>query len=213
MPTAYSYVRFSSPEQAKGDSLRRQVAASQQYADQHGLTLDTRTYQDLGISAFRGDNSVSGKLGAFISAIDSGQIERGSYLLVESIDRLSRDQILKSLNLFTSILSKGINIVTLRDNKVYTEDSLNNLPDLIYSLMLMSMAHEESAQKGTRVAAAWADKRHKAETEGHKLTHKCPAWLVLNGDEFSIVPEQAELVRRIFQMSIDGHGILLLPSN
>lgn len=71
MSTAYSYVRFSSPDQAKGDSLRRQLAASQQYADEHGLTLDTRTFQDLGTSAFHGDNSVSGKLGTFISAIDA----------------------------------------------------------------------------------------------------------------------------------------------
>jgi hypothetical protein len=27
MPTAYSYLRFSSPEQAKGDSIRRQTQA------------------------------------------------------------------------------------------------------------------------------------------------------------------------------------------
>jgi hypothetical protein len=43
----------------------------------------------------------------------------------------------------------------LRDKKVYTEESINNLPDLIYSLMLMSMAPEDSAQKGDRVAKAW----------------------------------------------------------
>jgi len=36
-PKAYSYVRFSSPEQATGDSLRRQTELSEQYASQHGL--------------------------------------------------------------------------------------------------------------------------------------------------------------------------------
>jgi DNA invertase Pin-like site-specific DNA recombinase len=164
------------------------------------------TFHDLGTSAFHGDNSVSGKLGAFIAAIDSGQIERGSYLLVESIDRLSRDQILKSLNLFTSILTKGLIIVTLSDNKVYTEDSINTLPDLMYSILIMSRAHEESALKGSRVAAAWANKRQRAITENHKLTHKVPSWLQLSGNEFIVLQEQAELVRRIFQMSIDGHG-------
>jgi DNA invertase Pin-like site-specific DNA recombinase len=97
-------------------------------ADEHGLTLDTTlTFHDYATSAFH--SSATEKLGSFISAIDSGQIERVSYLLVESIDRLSRDQILKSLNLFTSILSKAITIVTLSDNKVYTESSINTPPD------------------------------------------------------------------------------------
>lgn len=36
-PRAYSYVRFSSPDQEKGDSLRRQVELSEQYAIKHGL--------------------------------------------------------------------------------------------------------------------------------------------------------------------------------
>jgi DNA invertase Pin-like site-specific DNA recombinase len=55
MPTAYSYVRFSTPEQSKGDSLRRQQALSEAYALENGLTLDTTlTFHDLGVSAYRG---------------------------------------------------------------------------------------------------------------------------------------------------------------
>jgi hypothetical protein len=34
-PKAYSYVRFSTPEQAKGDSLRRQVELAQAYPSSH----------------------------------------------------------------------------------------------------------------------------------------------------------------------------------
>ena len=32
MPRCYSYIRFSTPEQALGDSLRRQTEMSEQYA-------------------------------------------------------------------------------------------------------------------------------------------------------------------------------------
>ena len=39
-PRAYSYIRFSSPEQARGDSRRRQIEASRAYADEHGLEMD-----------------------------------------------------------------------------------------------------------------------------------------------------------------------------
>ncbi len=49
---AYSYLRFSTPEQSLGDSFRRQTALAQEYALRHGLDLDTElTYRDLGISA------------------------------------------------------------------------------------------------------------------------------------------------------------------
>jgi DNA invertase Pin-like site-specific DNA recombinase len=79
---AYSYIRFSTPEQGRGDSLRRQLEASEQYASLHGLTIDTTlTFHDYGVSAFHGDNSVTGKLGSFISAIDSGDIQPGSQVL------------------------------------------------------------------------------------------------------------------------------------
>ena len=50
MPTAYSYVRFSTPEQIKCDSIRRQVELSQNYAEAHGLTLDdSLQLTDLGV--------------------------------------------------------------------------------------------------------------------------------------------------------------------
>ena len=49
-PRAYSYVRFSSPEQAKGDSLRRQVEKARAYANERGLKLDESI--DAGLSAY-----------------------------------------------------------------------------------------------------------------------------------------------------------------
>jgi len=41
MPRAYSYSRFSSPEQSKGNSLVRQKDKAAAYAKAHGLELDT----------------------------------------------------------------------------------------------------------------------------------------------------------------------------
>jgi DNA invertase Pin-like site-specific DNA recombinase len=65
MPTgkskAYSYVRFSTPDQAKGDSYRRQTEAASEYAHANNLELDTElTFTDLGVSAFRGANAKTG---------------------------------------------------------------------------------------------------------------------------------------------------------
>jgi DNA invertase Pin-like site-specific DNA recombinase len=52
VPVAYSYIRFSTPDQIKGDSLRRQTEASHRYAAENNLTLDeTLNIRDLGVSA------------------------------------------------------------------------------------------------------------------------------------------------------------------
>lgn len=55
MTKVYSYMRFSTDEQLKGDSLRRQSDAAKTYADSHGLELDEElTYRDLGDQAITG---------------------------------------------------------------------------------------------------------------------------------------------------------------
>ena len=207
---AYSYVRFSTPEQMKGDSFRRQAELSRAYADQHGLDLDeTLTFQDLGVSAFRGRNVQEGALGAFVQAVDSGHVPAGSYLLVESLDRLSRDKVQQAFRWFCDILERGVNVATLTDGKLYTQDSLNeNFADLLISLTIMFRAHEESTTKSKRVSAAWQQKRDKAQTDGQKLTGKCPGWLRLDSGqgEFQAIESRAEVVRNIFAMTLAGHG-------
>ncbi len=178
---AYSYLRFSTPEQMKGDSFRRQADLSRTYANQHGLDLDeSLTFQDPGISAYRGKNVKEGALGDFIRAVETGRVLPGSYLLVESLDRLSRDKVQQAFRQFSAILDSGVNIVTLTDGKVYTADSLNeNFADLLISLATMFRAHEESLMKSKRLKAAWKSKRDKARAGGRKLTAMCPGWLRL----------------------------------
>jgi len=161
--------------QLRGDSLRRQLEASTAYAAVNELDLvaDDRL-QDIGVSAFKGANVAGGALGRFLEAANAGKVPRGSFLLVESLDRLSRQEIHKSLTLFLSILNAGVNIVTLADNRVYTADN-PQFQDLLISLVVMSRAHDESHTKSLRIGAAWANKRAHAKTQ--PLTAMCPAWL------------------------------------
>src|SRR5262245_10427860 len=91
MKTAYSYVRFSSPEQAKGNSLARQIEASEAFAKQQGWKLDSSlSLRDLGRSAFTPGKQIA--LKGFLAAIESAQVAPGSVLIVENLDRLSRQQ-------------------------------------------------------------------------------------------------------------------------
>src|SRR5262249_17611278 len=159
-PNAYSYLRFSTPEQMKGDSYRRQTELSRSYAERHHLMLDdTLSFQDLGVSAFRGKNSREGALSAFMQAVESGRVRPGSFLLVESLDRLSRETVNKAFRQFSDIIDLGVTIVTLTDGKVYTKQSISeNFADLLISLTTMYRAHEESATKSKRLKAAWQGK-------------------------------------------------------
>lgn len=208
MPKAYSYIRFSSAKQQTGDSVDRQTKLSEDYAAKHGLELDTElNMRDLGISAYDRSNLKKGALGHFLRLVEEKRIPVGSYLLVESLDRLSRDKVMDALSIFTDILRAGIVIVTLSDNQVYSYEKTNeNWASLIVSIVIMSRANEESAMKSMRIRSSWDAKRRNIANK--RLTARCPYWLKPSeGDTgFEFIPERVAVVKRIFQMSLDGVG-------
>jgi DNA invertase Pin-like site-specific DNA recombinase len=208
-PLAYSYVRMSTDIQLKGHSKQRQLEISQEYAKAHGLKLaDESRLEDIGVSAFKGANIKDGALGQFLAAAENGKVPKGSYLLVESLDRVSRQEIKQSVGLLLRIIGAGITLVTLQDKRVYDEHS--GMEDLIISLTILSRAHEESQLKSQRVGAAWANKR--ANAHQRKLTKWCPAWLKLSNDrrQYEIIPHRAAVVRSIFEDTVAGIGGLAI---
>src|SRR5438067_338266 len=112
--TCYSYIRFSNAAQREGDSLRRQTEKALAYCQRRGWVLDeSLTLRDLGVSAFRGDNALVGNLRTFLDAVARGTVLPGSILLVESVDRISRQGIDDGYDLCKRILKAGVHIVTL----------------------------------------------------------------------------------------------------
>jgi hypothetical protein len=72
MKQAFSYIRFSSPEQAGGDSFRRQSEAAAAWAERKGYRI-VKSWKDLGVSGYRGQNSKAGRFAEFLA----GRRERG----------------------------------------------------------------------------------------------------------------------------------------
>lgn len=205
---AYSYIRFSTAKQAGGDSLRRQTERSTEWAEANGYTLDdSLRLRDLGMSAYSGDNVVRGKLGAFLQAVDSGDVAKGSVLIVESLDRLTRKQVPDALELFLAIVNRGIIIVTLTPEETFDRRTLD-MTQLIIVIVILSRAFEESATKSDRVGKAWARKRVKLAEEGVKLSGKCPFWLRLDRstNTFRLDQRKAAIVREVFRRCADGSG-------
>jgi len=208
---AYSYVRMSTRKQLRGDSLRRQLERSKAFADEHSLLLDD-SLQDLGVSAWKGRNFKTGALGRFLSMVESGQIPKGSYLLIESLDRLSREAVPDALTLFMAIINAGIVIVTLgEDRQIYSRSGLNgDWTKLIIGLAVMSRGHEESQTKSERIRAVAERKREEArEGKGH-ITSITPAWIDAERIDASryafTLNHHAETVRTIYEMAARGLG-------
>jgi DNA invertase Pin-like site-specific DNA recombinase len=212
-PRAYSYLRFSTPEQAKGDSLRRQTALADDYAKRHGLTLDKElNLKDLGVSAYRGDNAAVGSLGAFLQAVRDDLVPKGSLLLVEALDRISRKGARKAVQILEEIVEAGVTVVTLNDGKQWTEEGLDGA-DFLLAILLFMRGNDESATKAKRLKASWVGKRERA-ARGEIQTGSVPAWINVEGSaakdsrnaKLSLIPDRAQLVERIFAMTLDGCG-------
>jgi DNA invertase Pin-like site-specific DNA recombinase len=192
-----------------GDSFRRQTSLAQRYAAEHNLDLDDKlTFHDLGISAYRGANAEYGRLADFKEAVIAGLVPRGSYLLVEALDRLSRLTPRKAVRVLEDIIEMDIKVVTLNDQKVYTVQSLDEDPvNLLMAIIYFIRANEESMTKGRRLKAAWEGKRLKASTV--PITAACPPWLTLDRElkSFIINEDKAEVVKQIFNRLIEGVGL------
>ena len=212
-PKAYSYLRFSHPEQAKGGSLGRQSERAKAYAQTHGLELDTElTLEDLGVSAYDGANVETGRLGEFLTAIKKGLVDPGSFPLIENLDRLSRNTPRKALRVLEQICDAGITVVTTADGRSYDAATLDDEPmALMFALMVLTRGNEESRTKSDRVGAEYARKRERAKlgTEnGKPFTRMLPAWLRFNEQTRTreVDPERAEVIKSIFRMADEGLG-------
>lgn len=207
MKRAYSYIRFSRLHQADGDSDRRQRKATEDYCQKHGLQLDdSLRLFDKGVSAFRGRNAEKGALGKFIAACESGLVPRGSALIVESLDRLSRQSPRKTVRLLTELLDDhGIEVHLTMAGKVFKPESEDGV-DLIFAVALAMRAHEESETKSRRLEEAFAAKRAAAMKGEKILAPSVPWWLTLQDGKITSPPERAAIVRRIFEETAAGRS-------
>jgi DNA invertase Pin-like site-specific DNA recombinase len=220
MPRAYSYQRFSSLKQRKGDSIRRQTEARDRYlADHPDLVLDTELRTtDAGVSGFRGKNRQAGTaLTAFLKAIEDGQVEPGSVLIIENLDRLGRDEVDEALFLFLSILRNGVQITTLEPFREHTKASVGDLAGLLEPIIIMQRAWEESQMKSVRGKAKWKARRdgverwRNGEPGGKKIVFDAkvqPAWIKPNADktDFEVDSVAAVIINRLFKLAASGYG-------
>ena len=203
----YSYRRFSSGRQASGHSLERQTQAAREWCQEKGYKLDeSLALADLGVSAYSGDNVSRGALAGFLVAAKSGRIRRGSILLVESLDRISRASLPDAVAVLTSIVKTGVRVVSLIDGHEWNKTTIKDTTSFMLSVLLFSRAHNESSTKAKRVSDKFQAKRE-ARLPVVSLGHG-PGWALAKQDRsgWETDAARAEVVVKVFEMAAAGHG-------
>lgn len=203
----FSYRRFSSGRQARGTSLERQTKLAQAWCQERGYDLDeSLSLSDLGVSAFKGDNATRGALGGFIAAIEAGKVPKGSILLVESLDRISRATLPEAVSLLMQIVKTGVRVVSMVDSKEWNQDTIQDTMSFMLSVLLFSRAHEESSTKAKRVSAAFQSKRQAGLPVVSKMHGS--GWMQPKADKsgWELIPDKAESVRKVFELAASGKG-------
>lgn len=202
MPKAFAYIRWSTAAQQAGDSETRQLSELGHFESATRIPI-VKKYRDDGRSAYRGDNSRQGELKTLLQDIDAGHIRPGDYLVVESIDRITRQRVIDGVQLLKDILKKGIRLYTTTDHKTYSlDDPSEDLQTLLLISVIAQRAHEESSMKSKRLLSSWEKRRGDAE-EGRIIIKKgksIPYGLRVCDGKFVIQEDEQKEIQALFEM-------------
>lgn len=201
----YVYSRVSLEIQVEKTGLERQKSMALDWLSKRPEYQLEEIISDNGRSAYKGHNLSSGALGEFIRRCERGEVPENSLLLVEAIDRISRRSVDEQRELWRKLKDLRINIAVAKfGEKVFRWNDQFELGYDIQLTVMMDLAHQESKQKAERIKAAHS------RNFGVTKSKMCPAWMErieVNGEyEYRIIEEKANIVRKLFQLKLDGMG-------
>ncbi|VXC96279.1 conserved hypothetical protein [Sphingomonas sp. T1] len=201
------YVRWSSSEQLRGSSKERQLEDCRRYAASKGWNVVDELVDD-GVSAFKGRHVAIGALGQFVEDVATGRHPDGIVLLVEKMDRLSRQEPDEVFAWLKQITKAGVVVATIDSDRTYRAGSFG-MVEIIEIVVKAQLSYEESQKKADRLSAAWRTKRNRlANGERLVMTRRAPAWVTVEGapPAFVLIADRAAIVRRVFEETVAGHG-------
>jgi DNA invertase Pin-like site-specific DNA recombinase len=212
---AYSYIRFSSGRQVGNDSVRRQVKLTGEYCVSKGMVLVEDVFADLGVSGWKGDNlstknpAKKPALLRFMEMCSDGTIPSGSALVVEALDRISRQEPWKAIGTLSEIRNFGIEIhVTMTGTIIPPAgegiDDHRADQALQEAVWAVIAAHRESAKKSKRLREAFAAKRTDAAKGEGFVSKSLPWWLTFKDDEIAPIAKRAAVLKEIFSLTSKG---------
>ena len=224
---AYIYARFSSLEQGKGHSLKRQFESARQLIHRKRweyptLDLDAqkpdfkvgspdRDFSDDGRSAYSGANrEPGGQLHELERKAKLGHFRNGAILVVENLDRFTRQGWEEAVSILKTFTENGVTVATVHNDKVFHAGEKIQIHDIMLIIVEADLAHKESYKKSDRLLRSW-EARVQAIVDGDKkaLSKVPPRWIDVDPKtyEMSLNPHRAAVLKEIYELYVDGWGL------
>jgi DNA invertase Pin-like site-specific DNA recombinase len=206
---AFIYIRFSTPRQENGSSKDRQLEACRAFIKAKGWT-EAGIIEDLGRSAWKGNHLTKGNLGKFAKRVFGSEFEPGkTVLVVENLDRLSRQRARITQRWVEDVCDAGMAIAHIAGNKVYDADNLSeNLLSILEVLFIAEGANRYVENLSTRSKGSYEARLKQARIDNTAIGTIGPAWLKAVGKRPNVkwepVPERVQIVHEIFDMTLAG---------
>jgi DNA invertase Pin-like site-specific DNA recombinase len=211
-----SYGRVSSEKQLSGEGLRRQREGTLAWIAKHAelnIRLDAEL-EDRARSAWKGDHILKddAALGKILEMVKSGELQPPLLIIVEALDRFSRENRWVAHNRLSGLVAAGIFVATTKDDKIYHLDG--DISDMIVSVVYMVAAHKESEDRSFRVRQTKQERIRDAMQTKHVLHQNCPAWMVVSEKisttnrgtrQYKLIERNAATVLLIYTMALH-HG-------
>lgn len=203
---AIIYARFSTTEQSKGYSLERQTKLGVEFAAKHDWHVE-KVITDQGRSAFHGANRLEGSALSNFELEAKEGVHTGKVLVVENIDRLSRQGAKAAAQLVWALNGCGVDVATFHDNQIYRAGN-GDMMELFGLIVKAQLAYEESEKKSQRTKASWKNRFEAMEagTQTRPIPHT-PSWIDRFDSEFVLNSHRTAVLNEIYDLYIDGMGI------
>ncbi|KTE27404.1 hypothetical protein ATE66_09520 [Sphingopyxis sp. H107] len=136
-------------------------------------------------------------------------LHRGKVLVVENIDRLSRQGAKAAAQLIWSLNEAGVDVATYHDSHIYQAANNSDMMDLFKVIILAQQAYDESDKKSKRTKASWDD-RFNAIENGNQKPEKVPHmpnWVKRVDGAYVLDEHRTKVLNEIFDLYINGVGI------
>ena len=219
---AYSYRRFSSrnPQQRDGTTLQRQFEMAQEVCTANNWQL-VDLPPDASVSGFKitdadeqtAANFHKGQLGKFLAKVRAGEITVGSVLVLEQLDRFSRNYFDIVFPVWLELLQTGIEIYSCVSRTHYTLEAIRKNP-MLAGMALMELANGNEYSRGLSERIGKAFKIKLADAASGKKVHLGswqPRWIDFHGKKGEegtfTFNDYAKTVRRIVLDYIDNKSM------
>lgn len=211
---AISYRRVSSERQLSGLGLERQRENTLAWIAKHSnlhIVLDDEL-EDAARSAWKGDHVKDGSaLGSMLEQVKNGKLQPPLLVIVEALDRLSRQHPTVAAEQLTGLINRGVFIATTADDKIYGPGM--DLAELILSVVYMAGAHAESENKSKRISATKVRRAKEAMVTKQVLHQNTPGWITTDKitdanrmtRKYELLRDHAATVLLIYKLSLH-HG-------